>query len=119
MGAAAEQVSKNTAQLVLACKVKADVDSKAMVGLTDAAQKVKKATEALVEAAKSSIEKAPSPTIKVDIFKERIDAEARVLRLEKEVLEAKRLEDELKESSQRTVSDIRKARDAETALLSL
>ena len=34
--AAARQVSKSTAQLVLACRVKADADSKAMVGLTAA-----------------------------------------------------------------------------------
>merc|ERR1719317_1221497 len=117
--AAAKQVSKSTAQLVLACKVKADTDSSAMVGLKTASNAVRKATDALVKAAKGSIQEVPSPKVKVDRFKERIEAEARVIRLEKELREAKELEDEVKEKSQRTVSDIKKARDAEAAVLSL
>jgi len=117
--AAAKQVSKSTAQLVLACKVKADADSSAMVGLKTASTAVRKATDALVKAAKGSIQEVPSPKVKVDRFKERIEAEARVIRLEKELREAKELEEEVKEKSQRTVSDIKKARDAEAAVLSL
>ena len=68
--AAAKQVSKSTAQLVLACKVKADVDSSAMVGLKTASNAVRKATDALVKAAKGSIQEVPSPKVKVDRFKE-------------------------------------------------
>jgi talin len=117
--AAAKQVSKSTAQLVLACKVKADTDSSAMVGLKTASNAVRKATDALVKAAKGSIQEVPSPKVKVDRFKERIEAEARVIRLEKELREAKEVEEEVKEKSQRTVSDIKKARDAEAVVLSL
>merc|ERR1712013_343466 len=68
--AAAKQVSKSTAQLVLACKVKADTDSSAMVGLKTASNAVRKATDALVKAAKGSIQEVPSPKVKVDRFKE-------------------------------------------------
>ena len=68
--AAAKQVSKSTAQLVLACKVKADADSSAMVGLKTASNAVRKATDALVKAAKGSIQEVPSPKVKVDRFKE-------------------------------------------------
>ena len=68
---------------------------------------------------------------------QRIEAEARVIKLEKELREAKELEEEVKEKSQRTVSDIKKvvysfyvclsnekkkyfqARDAEAVVLSL
>ena len=68
--AAAKQVSKSTAQLVLACKVKADADSSVMEGLKTASSAVRKATDALVKAAKGSIQQVPSPKVKVDRFKE-------------------------------------------------
>ena len=68
--AAAKQVSKSTAQLVLACKVKADADSSAMEGLKTASNAVRKATDSLVKAAKGSIQEVPSPKVKVDRFKE-------------------------------------------------
>ena len=67
--AAAKQVSKSTAQLVLACKVKADASSKAMEGLKTASDAVRKATDALVRAAQRSIKKPDSPKMKVDKFK--------------------------------------------------
>ena len=68
--ASAKQVSKSTAQLVLACKVKADADSNAMEGLKTAGNAVRKATDALVKAAQGSIQQVPSPKVKVDRFKE-------------------------------------------------
>ena len=67
--AAAKQVSKSTAQLVLACKVKADASSRAMEGLKTASDAVRKATDALVRAAQRSIKKPESPKMKVDKFK--------------------------------------------------
>jgi len=52
---------------------------------------------------------------------EMIDADARVIRLQKEVSQAKLLEAEKKEQSQitGTVSDIKKARDAENEVATL
>ena len=67
--AAAKQVSKSTAQLVLACKVKADARSRAMEGLKTASDAVRRATDALVRAAQGSIQKPASPKMKVDKFK--------------------------------------------------
>ena len=67
--AAAKQVSKSTAQLVLACKVKADARSRAMEGLKTASDAVRRATDALVRAAQGSIQKPASPKVKVDKFK--------------------------------------------------
>lgn len=49
---AARQVASSTAQLLVACKVKADADSVAMRRLQAAGNAVKRATEALVRAAK-------------------------------------------------------------------
>merc|ERR1719233_1377318 len=81
--AAAKQVSKSTAQLFLAFKVKADINSAAMEGLKIASNAIKKATDELVKSAKDSIQEEPAaPEVKVDVFKERIEAEARVLKLE-------------------------------------
>jgi len=68
--AAAKQVSKNTAQLVLACKVKAKEGSRAMEGLKTASDAVRKATDALVKAAQNTVQKPTSPRVKVDRFKQ-------------------------------------------------
>ena len=62
-------MSKSTAQLVLACKVKTKEGSRAMEGLQLASDRVRKATEALVKAAQNGIKKPASPKIKVDKFK--------------------------------------------------
>ena len=51
---AAKQVAASTAQLLVACKVKADVDSVAMRRLQAAGNAVKRATEALVRAAQQA-----------------------------------------------------------------
>merc|ERR1712098_221418 len=112
--AAAKQVSKSTAQLVLACKVKTKEGSKAMERLQIASDAVRRATEALVKAAQKSVQNPVSPRIKVDKFKQRIEAEARVIRLEKELEEAKERQKMIQESSQRTVSDIKQEREAES-----
>merc|ERR1719184_443954 len=88
--ASAKQVSKATAQLVLACQVKAESGSKSMEGLKVASNAVRKATDELVKAAQGTHEKTPFIKVKKDIFKERIDAEARVLKLEQELSERQR-----------------------------
>eukprot|EP00092_Neocalanus_flemingeri_P085334 GFUD01107374.1.p1 GENE.GFUD01107374.1~~GFUD01107374.1.p1 ORF type:complete len:1009 (+),score=319.61 GFUD01107374.1:263-3028(+) len=118
--AAAKQVSKSTAQLFLAFKVKADINSTAMEGLKTASNAIKKATDELVKAAQASIQEEPAaPAVKVDIFKERIEAEARVLKLEKELREAKNREKQMAQTPQRSVGDIKRARDAEAKVLKL
>jgi talin len=117
--AAAKQVSKSTAQLVLACKVKADASSRAMEGLKTASDAVRKATDALVRAAQRTIKKPDSPKLKVDKFKLRIEAEARVIRLEKDLQEAKELQQDIREASQGSVTDIKREREAESRVISL
>ena len=64
------KVSKSTAQLVLACKVKAREGSRAMEGLKTASDAVRRATDALVKAAQGSVQKPTSPRVKVDRFKQ-------------------------------------------------
>jgi len=90
-----------------------------MERLQTASDAVRRATEALVKAAQKSVQKPVSPRIKVDRFKQRIEAEARVIRLEKEVAEAKERQKMIQESSQRTVSDIKQEREAESVVMSL
>ena len=63
-------MSKSTAQLVLACKVKAKEGSRAMEGLKTASDAVRRATDALVKAAQGSVQKPTSPRVKVDRFKQ-------------------------------------------------
>ena len=50
------QVSASTTQLVLACQVKADMDSKAFLGLKSASSDVKRATQHLVESAQRALD---------------------------------------------------------------
>ena len=57
MVAAAKQVSAATAQLLVACKVKADPDSAAMKRLESASNAVRRATDNLVKAAQENIER--------------------------------------------------------------
>ena len=52
----AKQVSSSTTQLVMACQVKADMDSKAFLGLKSASTDVKKATQNLVNSAQRALE---------------------------------------------------------------
>lgn len=65
---AAKQVAGSTAQLLLACKVKADPDSKAMRRLEAASNAVRKATDNLVKAAQSALEQEQE-TSNVDLNK--------------------------------------------------
>merc|ERR1719209_2293806 len=115
----AKQVSKATVQLVLACQVKADAGSLTMEGLKDASMAVRRATDELVKAAQGTHEKTPFLKVKKNIFKERIDAEAKVLKLEQELSAAKILQLKLSAKTSFLVSDIRKAREAEGRAMTL
>ena len=53
---AAKQVAGSTAQLLLACKVKADPESQSMKRLENASHAVRKATDNLVKAAQQAID---------------------------------------------------------------
>ena len=104
--------------------MKADAGSKSMEGLKEASNAVRKATDELVKAAQGTHEKTPFIKVKKDIFKEvgwaekhssvlnanfqRIDAEAKVLKLEQELSEAKALQLKLTAKTSFLVSDIRK-----------
>ena len=52
-------------------------------------------------------------------YSQRIEAEARVIRLEKELEEARERQKEVQENSQRTVSDIKREREAEAEVMGL
>ena len=54
--AAAQQVAASTAQLVLACKVKADKGSEKMRGLEKASRLVRKATDSLIKSAREALD---------------------------------------------------------------
>jgi len=84
-----------------------------------ASNAVRKATDELVKAAQGTHEKTPFIKVKKDIFKERIDAEAKVLKLEQELSEAKALQLKLTAKTSFLVSDIRKAREAEGRAMTL
>ena len=107
-----------------------------MEGLKVASDAVRKATDSLVRSAQNTVQKPTSPRVKVDRFKQvmqraksgfnnkyflfqRIEAEARVIRLEKELEEAKAKHKEIQDKSQRTVNDIKQEREAEHEVISL
>ena len=50
---------------------------------------------------------------------QRIEAEARVIRLEKDLQEAKELQQDIREASQGSVTDIKREREAESRVISL
>lgn len=88
---AAKQVAGSTAQLLLACKVKADPESKSMRRLEAASNAVRKATENLVKAAQQALDQEDE-TDNVDLNKsavnsvvEEINARSEVLRMEREL----------------------------------
>jgi len=101
---AAKQVAGSTAQLLLACKVKADPDSQPMRRLEDASNAVRKATENLVKAAQSALDNNAnddhldlSEDQKVTLdggatsyMIQQINARAEVLRMERELEEARK-----------------------------
>jgi talin len=94
--ASAKEVASSTAQLLMACKVKADPDSMAMQRLQMAGNAVKRATEALVKAAqqaKDAGDDESSLTVdkrKVAGIAQEIQAQEEILRKEKELIDARK-----------------------------
>jgi len=93
---AAKQVAASTAQLLMACKVKADADSRAMVRLQSAGNAVKKATEALVRSAQKAggnydtEDEVDVSGLRVQGMKQLIEVQQTVLEKEKELELARR-----------------------------
>merc|ERR1719397_88521 len=99
--AAAKQVSAATAQLLVACKVKADADSVAMRRLEKASNAVRRATDELVKAAQGAIDRNEEESEltlnttagSVNIIAEEVEARETVYKMEKQLREAhKRLQ---------------------------
>merc|ERR1719510_2881720 len=96
MVAAAKQVSAATAQLLVACKVKADPDSAAMKRLESASNAVRRATDNLVKAAQENIERNEDEQdvnlskTNVILMGQEIEQRAKVLEMEKELENARK-----------------------------
>uniref|UniRef100_A0A915JW41 I/LWEQ domain-containing protein n=1 Tax=Romanomermis culicivorax TaxID=13658 RepID=A0A915JW41_ROMCU len=91
---AAKQVAASTAHLLVACKVKADMNSHAMHRLQAAGSAVKEATEHLVKAARQAIEAEDERTLiisnkMVSGIAQVLNAREEVLRKERELEEAR------------------------------
>lgn len=90
---AAKQVASSTAHLLVACKVKSDLDSRAMQRLQSAGHAVKTATEHLVFAARSAIHEDERTLVisqrMVSGIAQVMDAQEQVLRKERELSEAR------------------------------
>lgn len=91
---AARQVASSTAQLLVACKVKADPDSEITKRLQAAGNAVKRATDNLVRAAQQAIHHDDERSLvlnkrMVGGIAQEIDARTEVLRIEKELEEAR------------------------------
>merc|ERR1719225_1412482 len=92
---AAKQVAGSTAQLLLACKVKADPESATMRRLEAASNQVRKATENLVKSAQQALDQEESHNVDmnksaVNIVIEEINARSEVERMERELNSARK-----------------------------
>ncbi|XP_044590901.1 talin-1 isoform X2 [Cotesia glomerata] len=90
----AKQVASSTAQLLVACKVKADPDSESTKRLQAAGNAVKRATDNLVRAAQQAIQQEEERSLvlnkrMVGGIAQEINARSEVLRIEKELEEAR------------------------------
>lgn len=90
----AKQVASSTAQLLVACKVKAEPDSTSMRGLQVAGNAVKQATDNLVRAAQQSIEQEQEFRLVINRrmvggIAQEIVAREEILRKERELEEAR------------------------------
>lgn len=91
---AAKQVASSTAQLLVACKVKADPDSDTTKRLQAAGNAVKRATDNLVRAAQQAIQHDEERSLilnrrMVGGIAQEINARSEVLRIERELEEAR------------------------------
>ncbi|XP_013776088.1 talin-2-like [Limulus polyphemus] len=89
-----KQVASSTAQLLVACKVKADPESQAMKRLQNAGNAVKKATDNLVRSAQKSIENNEERSLVINKrmvggIAQEIIAREEILRKERELEEAR------------------------------
>jgi talin len=82
---AARQVASSTAQLLVACKVKADTDSVAMRNLQKAGNAVKRATEALVSAARAAAQYREDPE-SIAINQRHVGGIAQMIQAQEEIL---------------------------------
>lgn len=90
----AKQVASSTAQLLVACKVKADPDSESTKRLQAAGNAVKRATDNLVRAAQQAISQEEDRSLilnrkMVGGLAQEINARSEVLRIERELEEAR------------------------------
>ncbi|KZC14530.1 Talin-1 [Dufourea novaeangliae] len=90
----AKQVASSTAQLLVACKVKADPDSESTKRLQQAGNAVKRATDNLVRAAQQAIQQEEERSLvlnrrMVGGIAQEINARTEVLRIERELEEAR------------------------------
>eukprot|EP00111_Clytia_hemisphaerica_P007373 TCONS_00021443-protein len=98
--ASAQAVSASTAQLLLACRVKADPNSKAQRGLQHAGTAVKRASDSLVTAAQESAffnDEVDNPSVykvandsKHQMFKDELMAQEAILKQEKALEKARK-----------------------------
>ncbi|CAB4054719.1 TLN [Lepeophtheirus salmonis] len=93
---AAKQVAGSTAQLLIACKVKADPNSSSMKRLEKASSAVRKATDELVKAAQEALNQEEEKNGNIELNKstvnnvvEEINARSEVLRMERELEHAR------------------------------
>lgn len=104
--ASAQSVASSTAQLLVACKIKANAQSPALARLNQAGTAVKKAAENLVAAAKESQERREESAAGVALtggvvnrFAAEIQINEEILRQERELEETKRRLAKLKASA--------------------
>ncbi|XP_018022014.1 talin-2 isoform X3 [Hyalella azteca] len=103
---AAKQVAGSTAQLLVACKVKADPNYASTQRLQAAGNAVKKATDNLVRAAQQAIQHEEEHTLIVNKrlvggLAQEIDAREQVLRREKELMDARMKLDKIRQAKYR------------------
>ncbi|OXU28323.1 hypothetical protein TSAR_002155 [Trichomalopsis sarcophagae] len=106
----AKQVASSTAQLLVACKVKADPDSESTKRLRAAGNAVKRATENLVRAAQQAIEHEEERSLVLNRrivggIAQEINARSEVLRIEKELEEARGRLTAIRQAKYRNRSD--------------
>lgn len=106
----AKQVASSTAQLLVACKVKADPDSESTKRLQAAGNAVKRATDNLVRAAQQAIQHEEERSLVLNRrivggIAQEINARSEVLRIEKELEEARGRLTAIRQAKYRNRSD--------------
>ena len=107
----AKQVASSTAQLLVACKVKADPDSENTKRLQAAGNAVKRATDNLVRAAQQAIQQEEERSLVLNRrivggIAQEINARSEVLRIEKELEEARGRLTAIRQAKYKNRSDI-------------